>query len=77
VAGLEKKSGSKLPLFQAELSTRVSIHKDREKSRRIFWSVLLAEGDWDARELKRELDAGEDAAGAGFLPGEIDAMDDG
>jgi hypothetical protein len=28
-------------------------------------------------ELKRELDAGEDASGAGFLPGEIDAVDDG
>jgi hypothetical protein len=27
--------------------------------------------------LKRELDAGEDAAGAGFLPGVIDAVDDG
>src|SRR5258707_9302954 len=27
--------------------------------------------------LKRELDAGEDTAGAGFLPGEIDAVDDG
>jgi hypothetical protein len=27
--------------------------------------------------LERELDTGEDAAGAGFLPGEIDAVDDG
>src|SRR5713226_6610520 len=27
--------------------------------------------------LKRELDSGEDTAGAGFLPGEIDAVDDG
>src|ERR1700747_3516320 len=27
--------------------------------------------------LKREPDSGEDAAGAGFLPGEIDAVDDG
>src|SRR5882762_337586 len=48
VAGLEKKSGSKLPLFRTELSTRVSVHKDREKSRRTFCWVFLAEGDWDA-----------------------------
>src|ERR1700730_1743172 len=27
--------------------------------------------------LERKLDSGKDAAGAGFLPGEIDAVDDG
>ena len=27
--------------------------------------------------LKRELDSGKDAAGTGFLPGVIDAVDDG
>jgi hypothetical protein len=43
------------------------------KGKRVFTDHMTAK----KCGLERKLDSGKDAAGAGFLPGEIDAVDDG
>src|SRR5205814_2482139 len=77
----KRKSGSELPHSIRSYLRRQVCHRVKESRGKLSGGVrfrkrLICENGM-RRELERELDSGESAASAGFLPGEIDAVDNG